>query len=299
MGPSPLAHLAPGPFEPLQLIIPGALAVLYAIRARTLAAQGRPVPSWRQWCFYGGLVLIVGTLLSPIGHLSDELLLAHMAEHLLMADLGALLLVLGLTGPLLAPALRVRALDRLRVLTHPAIALPLWAVDLYAWHLPVLYQAALRHPAVHALEHGLFIACGVNMWMPLFGPLPMPTWFGNLARLGYIIAVRLTGAVLGNVFLWAGGVFYPFYRAGEAYWHVSPGNDQVVAGSIMMVEGSLVTICLFAWLFLRSAREGEERQELLDLAIARGVPLTEARAARAVAAGAGGELRRRIEGSSV
>ena len=295
LAPGPLAHLAPGPLEPLQLLIPACLAVLYAVRVRALARQGRSAPAWRQWCFYGGLVLIVGTLLSPVGHISDELLLAHMAEHLLIADLGALLLVLGLTGPILAPALRVRALDRLRVLTHPAVALPLWTVDLYVWHLPVLYQAALRHPGIHALEHALFIACGVNMWMPLFGPLPKPAWFGNLARLGYIIGVRLIGAVLGNVFVWAGGVFYPFYRAGEAFWHVSAAGDQVTAGAIMMVEGSIVTICLFGWLFLRSAREGEERQELLDLATAHGVPLTEARAARAVAAGAGSELRRRIE----
>jgi cytochrome c oxidase assembly factor CtaG len=291
----PLAHLAPGPFEPLQLAPAGLLALLYAHRARTLAREGRPVPGWRQWCFYGGLALMVGTLLSPLGHIADELLMAHMAEHLLMADIGALLFVLGLTGPLLAPVLRVRALHRLSALAHPAVALPLWAVDLYVWHLPVLYQSALRHPAVHAGEHALFIACGVNMWMPLFGPLPRPAWFGNLPRLGYIIAVRLTGAVLGNIFIWSGSVFYPFYARGEAFWKVSALSDQITAGAVMMVEGSIVTICLFAWLFLRAAQEGEERQELLDLASARGVALTEARAARAVAAGRGAELRRRFE----
>ena len=63
----------------------------------------------------------------------------------------------------------------------------------------------------------------------------------------------------------------------------------------MMVEGSILTLCLFGWLFARAASEGEERQELLDLAATRGVALTEARAARAVAAGRGAELRRRIE----
>ena len=63
----------------------------------------------------------------------------------------------------------------------------------------------------------------------------------------------------------------------------------------MMVEGSILTLVLFGWLFARAAREGEERQELLELAAARGVELTEARAARAVAAGRGAELRRRIE----
>jgi cytochrome c oxidase assembly factor CtaG len=274
----------------------GALAVLYARRVRTLAAEGRPVPGARQASFYGGLGLILVTLVSPLGHLSDELLLAHMIEHLLMADIGSLLIVLGLTGPVIAPVMRIRLFERLRVLTHPLIALPLWAVDLYAWHLPVLYQAALHHQAVHALEHVMFIACGANMWMCLFGPLPKPAWFGNLARLVYIVSVRLLGAVLGNVFVWSGTAFYPTYSRGEAYWHVSALADQNVAGAIMMVEGSILTVCLFAWLFLRAAREGEERQELLDWASAHGLELSDARAARAVAAGRGAELRRRLEG---
>jgi hypothetical protein len=63
----------------------------------------------------------------------------------------------------------------------------------------------------------------------------------------------------------------------------------------MMIWESLLTIGLFGWLFLRTAKEGDERQELMDLAAARGVALTEQRAARAVASGRGGDLRRRIE----
>jgi hypothetical protein len=74
--------------------------------------------------------------------------------------------------------------------------------------------------------------------------------------------------------------------------------DQNVAGAIMMVEESLLTIGLFCWLFLRVAREAEERQELLDYATAHGLELTEARAARAVAAGRGPELRRRLQKSA-
>lgn len=290
----PLAHLVAGSLAPLQLAPAALLTVLYALRVRTLARSGRAPGGARQGAFYAGMGLIVVTLASPLGHLSDELLLAHMAEHLLIADLGALLLVLGLTAPILAPALRIGFLDRLRVLVHPAVALPLWAVDFYGWHLPVLYQAAVRDSGVHALEHFMFIVLGVNMWMALLGPLPKPAWFGNLARLAYIIAVRLIGGVLANVFLWSGAAFYRAYSRGEVYWHIAPGADQSTAGAIMMVEGSILTVCLFAWLFLRSAREGEERQELLDFASQRGLELSDARAARAVAAGRGADLRRRL-----
>jgi cytochrome c oxidase assembly factor CtaG len=270
------------------------LALLYARRARTLAAAGRPVPGWRQACFYSGFVAI-GAALTSLGPDSQQLLYVHMIEHLLIGDIGALLIVLGLTGPLIAPILRIGVFDRLRALSHPAIAFPLWAVDLYVWHLPVLYQAALRHSFVHALQHAMFLGLGINMWMCLFGPLPMPRWFGNLGRLIYIVTVRLTATVLGNIFLWSGTVFYPFYLRGDAVFHISPLADQNVAGAIMMVEESILTLGLFCWLFLRAAKEGEERQNLLDFAQANGLELSETRAARAVAAGRGAELRSRLE----
>jgi putative membrane protein len=271
------------------------VAALYARRARTLARDGHPLSRWRQASFYGGFATIA-VALTALGSLSDELLYAHMIEHLLLGDIAALLIVLGLTGPLLAPVLRIRVFDRLRALSHPAVAFPLWALDLYLWHLPSLYQAALRHGTVHALEHIMFVGLGINMWMCLFGPLPMPRWFGNLGRLLYIVAVRLTATVLGNIFLWSGTVFYPFYLPGDATYHISPIADQNLAGAIMMVEESILTLALFCWLFLRTAREGEERQDLLDFAHAQGLELTDARAARAVAAGRGPELRRRLQG---
>jgi putative membrane protein len=290
----PFAHLG-GIDVALPQLLPLALvAALYGTRAHTLSREGRPAPAWRQWCFYSGLVLMLVTLASPLGHVASELVAAHMVEHLLLGDIATLLLVLGLTGPLLAPLLRIGWIDRLRFLTHPLVALPLWAIDLYVWHIPVLYQAALHHELVHALQHGCFIFFGANMWMPLFGPLPKPTWFGTFPKLAYIIAVRLCGAILGNVLTWSGTVFYPTYAGGERFWHVGPLADQGAAGLVMMVEGSLLTIGLFAWLFLDAAKQADRKQELLDWAGANGYPLTEERAARAVAAHREEELRRRL-----
>ncbi len=282
-------------FEPLQIAPAAIVAVMYATRAHTLSGTPRAVPTWRQWCWYSGLVVIVGTLVSPISGLADDLFAVHMLEHLLIGDVGSLLLVLGLTGPLLAPVLKIRFFDRLRILTNPLIALPLWALDFYAWHAPALQDAAVNHAPVHALQHTLFIVLGANMWMCLFGPLPKPAWFGNGAKLAYIIAVRLIGGVLGNVFVFGGGHFYDAYTAGELARGVSASQDQVAAGAIMMIWESFLTLGLFCWLFLKAAAEGEERQELLDLASRHGVALTDDRAARAVSAGRGAELRARIE----
>ncbi len=289
----PLAD-ADGSLIATQIVPLALLFTLYTVRARTLARTGRPVPRWRQACFYAGLATIA-LALSSLGVLSQELLFVHMIEHLLLGDVAALLIVLGLTAPLIAPILRLPVIGRLRILANPLLAFPLWAIDLYVWHLPVLYQAALNHSAIHALEHAMFLGLGINMWMCLFGPLPMPSWFGNLGKLSYIVAVRLTGAVLGNIFLWSGTVFYPFYLQSDSLNHISPLADQNIAGAIMMTEESLLTIGLFCWLFLRAARESEERQELLDFADRHGFALSEQRAARAIAAGRGAELRRRLE----
>ncbi len=292
---APIAHVGTGVFEPVQLLPPLLALGAYTLRARTLARQGRPVPALRMASFGVGIGLVMAALVTPLAHLGGELILAHMAQHLLMADLGALLIVLGLTGPLLQPLLALPVIGRLRVFAHPVVAFSLWALDLYLWHLPPLYQAALSSEAVHALQHTTFVFFGVGMWFALLGPLPQPAWFGNGAKVLYVVAVRLTAALLGNVFLWAGVDFYPDYAAGQASWDVTPIQDQSVAGTLMMIEGSIVTIVLLGWLFLKTAREGEERQELLEYASAHGVPLDERRAARAVGAGRGQELRQRLE----
>ncbi len=289
----PNAHVA-GVFAPLELLPLLLAAGLYAKRSATLAAKGRPVPIWRQLCFAAGLLTIVVALISPVGHIAEELVIAHMVEHLLLGDVATLLLVLGLTGPLLQPILAIPVFDRLRVLAHPLVALPLWALNFYLWHIPALYDAAYGGAPMHALEHMSFIFFGCLMWMPVFGPLPTPQWFTAAWKVGYVIAVRFAGAILGNVLMWSGTVLYTVYAPGERYWGITPVADQSTAGVIMMVEGTFLGLGLLAWVFFEASREGIEKQRLLDLAHERGVELDAARAQRAVAAGHGERLEKQL-----
>jgi cytochrome c oxidase assembly factor CtaG len=270
------------------------LAYLYGRRTHTLAGTGQAVPVWRQACFYGGLLSILVALVG-LGEASKEVLVLHMVEHLLIGDIAALLIVLGLTGPLLAPMLRIPFFNRLRVLSNPAIALPLWVADLYIWHLPALYQAALRNDAVHALQHVMFLAFAINLWMPLIGPLPVPGWFEGGRKALYLLGYWFAGTLLANAFIWIDTPFYPYYSSGDSAWGISQLTDQQLAGGIMMIEGSLLTLCLGTWLFMTALREAGERQDLVDYARSRGVALSSDRAARAVRAGRAGELRRRVE----
>jgi putative membrane protein len=248
--------------EPLQLLPAALVAAMFAKRVHTLARRGTPVPFWRQLLFWLGIVLVLVALVSPLDAFAEEeFFSAHMLQHVLLGDLAPLCFVAALTGPVLRPVLRFRIVDRLRILTHPLVALPLWAVNLYVWHVPLFYEGALHHDAVHALEHLLFFTCGALMWAPVVETLPAPEWFGTGAKLGYIASVRLIETALGNVFLWAGTVFYPFYDGGRG---LSALQDQGLAGAVMMAEGSLVTLAALSWLFLRMAAEGELRQRLLE-----------------------------------
>jgi cytochrome c oxidase assembly factor CtaG len=294
---TPFAHVD-AVFAPLEVLPLLPAAVLYAKRSVTLAERGRPLPLWRQLCFAGGLLTMAVALVSPVAHLAEELVIAHMVEHLLLGDIATLLLVLGLTGPLLQPILAIPVFDRLRILAHPLVAFPLWALNFYFWHIPALYDAAYGGAAVHALEHVSFVFFGCLMWMPIFGPLPKPSWFNAGWKVAYVVAVRFAGAILGNILMWSGTVLYPKYAAGEAYWKISPLADQSTAGVVMMVEGTFLGLGLLAWVFFEVSREGIEKQRLLDLALERGVELDEARAQRAVAARQGERLERQLTGDA-
>ncbi|MGH2864616.1 MAG: cytochrome c oxidase assembly protein [Solirubrobacteraceae bacterium] len=271
-----------------------AYLALYFRRVGRLSHERRQPAVWRRRCFTAGVALMAIVQLPPLDGLADEVLVAHMIQHIVIGELASLLIVLGLTGPLLAPLLQIRATRPLRTLAHPIVALFLWALDLYVWHLPLLYQLAIRHDLVHALEHACLLWFGTLLWLGLIGPLPKPAWFKGWAELGYVFVVRAAGAVLGNVLLWAQTVIYPVYHASDAARGLNAMSDQNLAGAAMMIVQMLLTALLVVWLFLRFARRDEEAQQLLDLASLNGVALSEARAGRAVAAGAGERLRLRL-----
>jgi putative membrane protein len=251
--------------DPSRLLPVAVAAFLYWRRALTLRRRGAAVPLWRQLLFGLGLGLLLLATVSPIDWLGEERLFSfHMLQHVLLGDLAPLCILAGLTGPLLRPVLQFGAVERLRFLAHPLVALPLWAINLLVWHVPAAYEAALESAGVHALQHLCFFTFGALMWAPIVEVLPGPMWFGTGWKLGYIVVVRLVETVLGNVFLWTNTVVYTTYADVPRLWGISALADQGIAGGVMMIVGSLVTIGALAWLFLKLAAEGELRQQLLE-----------------------------------
>jgi cytochrome c oxidase assembly factor CtaG len=277
------------------LLLPLVLGLAYFRRVAHLAQHGSAPTRLRQVSFAGGLLLLVVATVGPIDELGDDLVFGHMIQHTMLTDESGLLLALGLTGPVLRPILAAPGLRHLRTLIHPVVAIGLWIVVIYAWHVPALYQAAAEHTLLHLLEHATFVGAGLLMWLALLGPLPKPEWFGNVAKVGYIAVVYFSSMGLANILMWAGTVLYPIYAEGEKAHGIAPLTDQSLAGAILMIQGSVVMLAVFFWVLLQWARQDTERQELIDLAERLQVPLSEQRAARAAAAGRGPELRQRLE----
>jgi putative membrane protein len=265
-------------FDPLELSVLALVGALYWRRSRTLARRGRPVPRARTAAFATGLLTLFVALESPIDTIGEERLFSvHMLQHLLLGDVAALFLVLGLDGRLLQPLLRIRLVQRLRFLAHPLVALPLWAANFVAWHLPGLFDAALRNDAIHALQHTSFVFFGMLMWAALLEPLPGPAWFTAPWKIPYVLGMWLVMLVLSQVFIWSNHVYYAPYAHDAPLWGLSHLADQKAGGGVMLVESMFTMLPALVWVLLQVLKESEARQRLVDAGIE---PATASRAAR-------------------
>jgi putative membrane protein len=250
--------------ENIQLLPLGALIIGYTVLTSRQGRRGRPFNP-RQWCFFAAaLALLLLALVQPLEPLTDELFAAHMTQHLLLGDLAPLCLALSMDGTLLRPLLARKTVHRLRWLAHPAVALPLWSVDLLVWHIPQFYDAALSSTPVHVLEHACFFTAGLLMWMSILETLPGPTWFSVGWKAGSVFVVRMVGMALGNLFFWATAPIYPAYVHADRPFGLSAQADQQIAGAVMMAEGSMVTAVILIWLGLKHLSQAEAGQRLVE-----------------------------------
>jgi cytochrome c oxidase assembly factor CtaG len=136
-----------------------------------------------------------------------------------------------------------------RVATHPAVALPVWLVDYFVWHLPPVYQAALDHQSwlIHA-EHACYFATGILMWWPLVQDVPRRLPSG--ARAAYAFAAFVLASPLGLLFALLPRPVYDFYvDARPRVWGLSPLADQQIGGVTMASEQAVVLFVVFLYWF--------------------------------------------------
>jgi putative membrane protein len=241
-------------------------AALYLRAVRVLARRGYRVPILQQVCWYAGVAAIGAALLSPLDRLGEtDLLSAHMGQHLLLGDIAAPLLLLGLRSPvyafllpraLLVPLARSRGLRRLfRRARQPLVAVPLWILILYGWHFAPAYEAALRSPVIHALQHQSFIVGSLLVWLAVLEPARRRVP-GGLWKIAHITSARFAGMFLGMAFVIIKHPIYEGFYGRRALEHgLSPVQDQALAGGLMLGLDFLVMMGALIFFFLRSAQD--------------------------------------------
>jgi putative membrane protein len=260
-------------FEPSVLIGVAALAILYLLAWRRGRATGSPhKPGYgRLAIFTCGLLAILAALVSPLDGLGDQLLVMHMIQHILLLDIVPILLILGLNKVLLRPVTRrLHSVEqRAGYLAHPAFAVLLYAGFMWGWHIPALYDAALRNSYIHVFEHLCFAAAGTLYWWHIMSPIRTRMRLGGLGPVAYMTSTKLLVGLLGIALAFAPASFYPFYEHHPHYWGLSPSEDQSMAGLAMALEQSIVMgialVVVFVQMLTESEREAQ-RQERFEIA---------------------------------
>lgn len=220
-------------------------------------------PVWRLLCFLGALLAALVALVSPVDALADQVFFMHMVQHMLLLDLVPILAILGFTKVILRPLTRaVSELERrARALARPAFAVVLYVAVIWSWHIPAAYDFALRHSAVHLLEHVTFLLAGSLYWWHLLSPIRARMRLHGMGPIIYMASTKLFVGALGMGLAFAPSALYPYYIHHAHFWGLSAGDDQSIAGLIMAVEQSVVMGIALVVLFVRALAESEREQQ--------------------------------------
>jgi len=237
-----------------EALVPVAAAAAYLVGTR---AERHAL---RAASFLLGCALLVVALVTPLDTLAREYLVwGHLLQNVVLAEWAPLLLVLGVPPALAA---RLTGPRIVRFLTRPYVALPLWVGTYALWHVPALYDAALRHPSsLLALEHATYVVSGALFWWCVWQDVPHR--LSSMARAGYVFAAFVLSAPLGLVLALVPRPLYDFYAAApERVWGLSRLEDQQLGGMTMAGEQSIVFFAVFAYWFARFLAEQEQVEEV-------------------------------------
>ncbi len=200
--------------------------------------------------FVTGVLVIVFALESPLDVLGDTYLFsAHMVQHLLLLVVAPPLMLFGLPERLVQQALKQPLIGTVeRGLGRPLIAWGIGMGTVIAWHLPLLYNAALANNNIHIAEHLLFLVTGVIFWWPVLAPV-VNRRLALISTLFYFMAAALANTLLGIVLAYTPVNAYPAYVYPlDPYgllplirqtWGLSAFADRQLGGMLMWMPGGL------------------------------------------------------------
>jgi putative membrane protein len=229
--------------------------------------RGRVVTPARAWCFGGSLLALFVALVSPVDAAGEALFSAHMVQHLLLMMVAAPLMALGEPLLVMLWALPVawrrvvgrrwRRAYRLRALwatvTVPGVAWVLHVSALWGWHVPTLYERALREQGIHVVEHASFFATALLFWWLLARQHGRRMGIG--AALAYLFGAALQGTLLGATLTFARRPWYPSHYGTTAGWGLSALEDQQLAGLLMWIPAGVAYLVPLLPLLMRALGE--------------------------------------------
>jgi putative membrane protein len=265
-----LTHGANWPLGlPFALIL--AAAALYAFGLRKSASARRRVERrWRAAAFALGLLALLAALDSPIAAYDDRYFSVHMTQHVLLMMVAPPLIVLGrpwlpiwkavplwVRRPVAGQLAAARWSNLLRTAgTFLALPLVAWLLAnsiMVMWHVPFLYDATVTNNGIHELEHGLFLATSLLLWLQLIDSPPFHARLDHLRRAVFGVAALSVGWILAIVLALAGSPLYAPYAEQARRSGLSALGDQQLAAGVLWVPGSIaltVAICLNFYLWL-------------------------------------------------
>ena len=195
-------------------------------------------PRWRIACFAGSILLVLAVSITPVETIALHYLLSvHLIQNVVLAEWAPLLAVLALPPGLAAILPRV----------PPLPALALWVVNYGVWHLPWVYDAALRHPhTLLHLEHALYFGTGVLLWWPVVHGAMSPG-----AKAAYLFAAFVLASPIGLMLALVPDPIYDFYAEAPRLWGLSPILDQQIAGVSMAGAEAVVFFAVFAFFVVK------------------------------------------------
>ncbi len=241
-------------FEPVPALGLLATALVYLCGWSKLHRQvPLRFPVWRLACFLGGLAAIYVSLASPLDAFASFLLIAHMVQHLLLTMIAPPLILLGAPqlpllvglprrfvsqalGPFLHWPLLKAVLHRLM---HPALCWALFILSNLLWHIPALYDLALRSPFWHEVEHAFFLGTAFLFWWHVVQPWPSRPYWPRWATIPYLLLADLQNTILASFLSFYDRVLYATYESAPRLLNLSPLEDQNGAGAVMWVPGSV------------------------------------------------------------
>jgi cytochrome c oxidase assembly factor CtaG len=224
------------------------VAIGLLVAAYVWAQRRWPADTPRRVAFDLAVVLLLAVYVTPLHTIALHYLLsAHLLQNVVTAEWAP-----GLVVVAVAPSL-VRELERfriLRALTHPLVALPLWLATYFVWHVPAIYDAALRRPdSLLHVEHVTYFAAGLLMWWPV-----VHGRYSDGVKALYLFGAFVLASPLGLLLALLPRPVYDFYEDAPQLWGLSDLMDQQIAGVTMAVEQAIVFFAVFAWYFTRFLR---------------------------------------------